>query len=87
MPFNEIIGLIAGILTSSSLIPQIMKTLKTKDAQDISFKMLLVLLIGLCLWIYYGIINRDRPIIYTNILAASITILMIFLKYKYSRKA
>jgi len=55
MDFNiEIIGFIAAILTTSSFVPQVYKTWKTKEVKDISFMMYLAMLIGVSSWFYYG---------------------------------
>ena len=54
MDLTQIIGLAAGILTASSLIPQVIKTFKEKKAEEVSLIMLFVLQAGLILWIVYG---------------------------------
>jgi len=64
------IGLVAGICTSISLLPQLIKLVKEKRAENISIPYLVLLFIGLCLWIVYGIMKRDMPIIFTNGFAA-----------------
>ncbi len=71
--FAKLIGIIAGVLTGSSLLPQLVKILKEKKGGDISIVMLLCLLCGLlCLlcglacWVWYGILQEDWPIIITN---------------------
>ncbi|HEY0355850.1 MAG TPA: SemiSWEET transporter, partial [Flavisolibacter sp.] len=66
MNWTQLIGLAAGILTASSLLPQVVKTLKEKKADDVSLLMLLVLQAGLVLWIVYGFKREDIPIIATN---------------------
>lgn len=86
MDTTQIIGLTAGILTASSLLPQLIKTIKEKKAEDISIIMLLVLLSGICLWIFYGIRRDDFPIIITNSLSLLLNIIMIFLRIKYKGK-
>ncbi|SEL78954.1 SemiSWEET family sugar transporter [Parapedobacter koreensis] len=86
MGFIEILGLIAGICTSSAIIPQIITTIKRKKAKDVSVFMFVVLSTGNSLWIYYGVEKSDMPIIATNILALSLNVVMIVLKYNY-RKA
>ena len=55
MNWTQIIGLAAGVLTASSLIPQVVKTWKEKKAEDVSLLMLVILLSGIVLWIVYGI--------------------------------
>jgi MtN3 and saliva related transmembrane protein len=83
MEFIDVLGLVAGICTSSSVIPQLIKTVKSKKAQDVSLFMFIVLLTGNSLWIYYGFHKTDVAIISTNILALCLNIVMLFLKYRY----
>lgn len=83
MEFIDVLGLLAGICTSASLIPQLVKTIKAKKAQDVSLFMFIVLLVGNSLWIYYGSHKSDVAIISTNILSLALNIVMLFLKYRY----
>jgi MtN3 and saliva related transmembrane protein len=85
IPLVEIIGFIAGVLTSSSLLPQLIKTIRKKEAEDISIWMPIVLMSGVSLWIYYGIMKDDYPIILTNAFSLLLNISLIFLRVKYSR--
>lgn len=85
MELIEILGLVAGICTSSSLIPQLVKTIKLRKAEDVSPFMFIVMMTGNALWIYYGVDKSDLPIIATNILALSLNIAMLVLKYKFRR--
>ena len=82
---TQIIGLTAGVLTASSLLPQLIKTIKAKEAEEISLVMLLVLLSGISLWIVYGIKRDDFPIIATNSFSLLLNIIMIVLRIKYKR--
>lgn len=82
----EVIGLLAGILTSSSLIPQLVKTIKMKEVKDISVMMFVTLMAGTGLWCYYGIVKDDLPIIVTNGFSCGLNGLMLLLKVKYTRK-
>jgi len=79
----DILGIIAGICTSSSIIPQIVKTLKEKKAQEVSVFMFIVLMTGNALWIYYGFEKSDIAIISTNFFALVLNIIMIVLKFRY----
>ncbi len=85
MDFTQIIGITAGILTASSLLPQIAKTLKEKKAEDVSLTMLFVLQAGLILWIVYGIRREDIPIIATNCFSLLVNIFMVVLRFKYNK--
>jgi MtN3 and saliva related transmembrane protein len=84
--FIEIVGLAAGICTAVSLLPQIIKIIKEKKAQDISLFYLIVLLCGLGLWTYYGFLKQDVPIIATNIFSMVLNIAVIVLGLIYKRK-
>ena len=79
----QALGLVAGLLTSTSLLPQLIKTYKEKKAGDVSFFMLIVLLAGVLLWIYYGILKDDIPIIATNCVSVVLNIAVTVLKLKY----
>jgi len=83
MGFIEILGIVAGICTSSSIIPQLITTAKKKKAEDVSVFMFIVLMAGNTLWVYYGFSKSDIPIIATNFLSLGLNIAMLILKYKY----
>jgi MtN3 and saliva related transmembrane protein len=80
------IGLLATAFTVASTIPQIRKALKTKDTEDVSIRFLIVLIVGLSLWVLYGIGKADVVIVIGNSIGASLNIWMLVLKVKYSRK-
>lgn len=86
MDKTQIIGIVAGIFTSISMLPQLIKILKEKKAEDVSVWMLIILLLGLGLWTTYGLIKKDWPIIVTNIFSILINIALIFFRYKYREK-
>lgn len=82
----KIVGLIAGILTASSLLPQVFKTIKTKEAEDVAPFMFWMLVTGTGLWGYYGILRDDFPIIITNAFSFSLNIFMLVLRKRYAKK-
>jgi MtN3 and saliva related transmembrane protein len=86
MDFIQIIGLFGGICTASSLLPQLIKTVKEKKADEISKGMLFILMLGVATWIVYGVLRNDLPIIITNSFSLLLNITMITLRIKYSRK-
>lgn len=83
MKFIEVLGIVAGLCTSASVIPQLIKTIRTRKAADVSVFMFIVLLTGNSLWVYYGADKGDVPIIATNILSILLNIAMLFFKFKY----
>jgi MtN3 and saliva related transmembrane protein len=84
---ENIIGTAAGICTAASLLPQLIKMIKEKKATDISLPMLIILLTGLTLWIWYGIMKKDLPIIFTNAFSLVLNILILIFRAYYKRKA
>lgn len=78
-------GTIAAILTTASFLPQAIKTIKTKDTKGISTGMYSMFVVGVFLWIIYGIQLKDMPIIIANVitfvLASIILGFKIFVKH------
>lgn len=76
MDFHTIIGLTAGFCTTLAFLPQAIKTWKTKSAKDLSLGMYSIFCTGIILWLIYGFLINDLPVILTNlasmVLAASI---------------
>lgn len=66
MDWQELIGYLAGILTSIAVIPQIAKAWKTRQVEDISLITVGILICGLALWVTYGFITQAWPIVLTN---------------------
>lgn len=84
--YTEIVGISAGICTSISLLPQVIKLLKHKKAEDISLFYLIILFIGLALWIWYGFLREDLPIIVTNGFSLILNGIIIVLGVRYKRR-
>jgi len=81
--YSLYIGIGAGICTAISLLPQLLKIIKEKKADDISYFMLFILLAGLSGWIWYGILKKDYPIIITNGFSFLVNVLVIVFSIKY----
>ena len=85
--FINVIGLIAGILTSISLLPQLIKIIKKKQAEDVSKPMLIILFCGVGLWIYYGWLREDIPIMATNALSLLLNLSIMIASVRYRSKS
>ena len=81
-PFNESIGIIAAILTTSAFIPQVYKIYKEKKAQGVSLTMYLIMLVGVLLWLVYGVLIGSIAIILANSVTAVLQIFVIIFKLK-----
>tara|TARA_R110002049_G_scaffold22561_2_gene80713 strand:+ start:3303 stop:3557 length:255 start_codon:yes stop_codon:yes gene_type:complete len=79
----EIMGLLAAVLTTSSLVPQVRKTWYNKSTKDISLTMYLAMFLGVVLWLIYGIYHDSIPMVLANFTTAVLIFIMIFLKLKY----
>ena len=77
------LGLVAGTLTSIAAIPQLVKTLRTRHARDISIWQPLLLAIGVALWLIYGILIHDTPLILANIVPLACNVMLAILKLRY----
>jgi len=79
----EILGTAGSLILCASVIPQIVKTYRTKSSGDLSFMYLATLMLGLMLLMVYSIYVRDFVFIFGNTLALSSTGIMIFFWFKY----
>jgi len=85
--YIEIIGIIAAILTTSGFIPQLYKTIKTKNVEGVSLTMFSVLFIGILFWLVYGFLIDSFAIKIANIFSGIIVFILIVLRVLYNKKA
>jgi MtN3 and saliva related transmembrane protein len=81
--YITLIGLIAGSCTTISFLPQVIKTIKSKETKDISISMYIVLASGIFLWTLYGILINDLPVIVANAISLVLASIVLILKIKY----
>lgn len=81
------IGLVAGTITSLAAIPQVIKTLRTRHARDISIWQPILLAIGVALWMVYGMLIHDLPLILANVVPLVCNVLLCGLKVHYDRQS
>jgi len=84
--FVELLGIIAGTLTTVSFLPQLVKIVKNKSAKDVSFLMFLIFTLGILLWLVYGILTLTLAIIIANSVTIILALSILILKIKYDRK-
>ncbi len=82
----QILGLAAGTITSITFLPQVIQIWKTKSAKDLSLQMLLLLILGVTMWLTYGILVLDTAIIYTNSMVLLMSFIMLYFKYRFGKK-
>ena len=79
-------GYLAGFLTTISLVPQVIKTWKTKSADDFSLAMLLTWCTGIACWVFYGILMAAKPIIFWNLGTLLLAGAILVMKIKFTGK-
>jgi len=82
---GNILGLIAGAITTGSLIPKVIRVLRLKAAHEISLFFTLMLIVGDALWLAYGVIFKLPPVIFWNILAILLAVLLLYGKIRYGK--
>ncbi|NEQ73287.1 MAG: hypothetical protein F6K23_09525 [Okeania sp. SIO2C9] len=77
------LGLLAGSLTTISFLPQVIKTWRTRSTKDISLEMFAIFCSGVLIWIIYGILVKDTPVIFTNVATLTLASPILWFKLKY----
>ena len=83
MNHTDILGGIAGTLTTLAFLPQVIRIWKTKSTQDISLGMFVVLCTGIFLWVLYGIFLHAIPVILSNVVTLILALIILGFKLKY----
>lgn len=82
----DVLGLVATCFTTSSFIPQVWTTWKTKDVSGISLPTYLIITVGLFLWLVYGILKGDMPLIVANSVMVVLTAAISAMKIIYGAR-
>ena len=81
----EFFGYFAAILTTLAFLPQLIKTLKTKKAEDVSLITLIMFLTGVLSWIIYGYKISSTPILLANLITFILNLLILIFKINFSK--
>ncbi len=83
---DELIGTMAGTLTTIAFIPQVVRIWRTKHAEDISTSMFVIFITGVTLWLLYGLRLHARPIIIANTITLALSVTILTLKFYFRRQ-
>ena len=83
MSFTEIIGILAGACTTLGFVPQVIRVFLLKSAHEISMPFTISFLIGVILWLIYGILANLVPVIFWNAASAFLGMLLLYAKIKF----
>lgn len=86
MSAQEILGFIAGLLVTLALVPQLIKIFRLKSAVEISLPFTILLLVGMFLWLGYGILFQLIPVIFWNAVGVGLVATLLFGKLKYGTR-
>ena len=73
----EIIGLIAASFTTFAFVPQVFKIWKNSNASGVSISMYIIMLIGICIWLYYGFLIKSLAVIIANLVSGLLQLFII----------
>jgi MtN3 and saliva related transmembrane protein len=80
---SALIGLIAAACTTSAFVPQVVKVWRSRSTKDISLAMSVVLTAGTLLWLIYGLIQADVPLIAANGITTVLVGIILFFKLRH----
>ena len=83
---GEIFGYVALITAIIGLMPQVIKSYKTRSTDDISMVMLINYFVGSFAWIVHGLSVNDNFVVWSNVLGGTVSIISIIQKLKYDDK-
>lgn len=81
----DLLGTVAGTLTTVSFLPQVIKTWRSRSADDISTGMFLLFAGGVLLWLWYGIALNAMPIIVSNAITLLLAVTILVLKLRFRK--
>ena len=81
----SVLGLVAGAFTTIAFLPQVLKTWRSRSAKDLSLGMFSIFTAGVAMWLAYGFMINDLPVILANVvtLILASTLLVFKLRWKH----
>lgn len=83
MMYIDILGYIAGLLVVLSLLPQAIKSWRTKSTKDVSLWRYIIYSVGLVLWIAYASIIHNGPVALMNSIGLVLALSILYLKIRH----
>ena len=82
MPPVEILGAVAGTLTTVAFLPQVVRLWRRRSARDLSLAWIVTFTSGVALWLAYGIALASRPILIANAVTLGLMLLILYFKLR-----
>lgn len=80
-----VIGYLAGFCTTLSFVPQVVRAWRTRQTDDLAWGWLIIFQLGLALWLVYGVILRNWPMILANSITMSLCTALMLMKVRYTK--
>jgi MtN3 and saliva related transmembrane protein len=87
MNLQDTLGLLAAVLTTGSFVPQALLTLRTRDVSGISLGMYGAFTLGVALWMVYGLLLREWPIVLANAVTLALASVILVTKIMVDRRS
>ena len=81
---SELIGYAAATLTTVAFVPQVIRVYRTRSVEDISASMYLAFLVGVALWVGYGVRIGSRPVVIAHSVTVVLAAAVLVGKWRYS---
>jgi MtN3 and saliva related transmembrane protein len=79
----SIIGYVAGTCTTLAFLPQVIRTWKTRSTDDISLGMFSLMVFGIGLWLFYGVVTDDWPLIIADGFSLFLAAMILLMKVRF----
>lgn len=79
----SIIGYVAGTCSTLAFLPQVVRTWRTRSTDDISLGMFSLMVLGIALWLFYGIVIGDWPLIVADSISLLLAASILWMKVRY----
>jgi MtN3 and saliva related transmembrane protein len=85
LDWKELLGFVAGALTTMGFVPQVWRLFRLKSAHEISLPFTVFFLLGIAFWLSYGISLGLPSVIWWNALTFGLGCAMLYAKLKYGK--
>jgi MtN3 and saliva related transmembrane protein len=79
----SVLGLVAGAFTTIAFLPQVLKTWRSRSAKDLSLGMFTIFTLGVAMWLAYGFMINDLPVILANVVTLILASTLLFFKLRW----
>lgn len=79
----NVLGLLAGAFTTIAFLPQVLKTWRSRSAKDLSLGMFSIFTVGVGMWLAYGFLINDLPVILANVVTLILAATLLFFKLRW----